>query len=109
MLGDGSQFGIQPSDRGELEITSFNQHYLNNDSLLHIQIMSRCFAWLFTGTHEAYEATEFVKAVEKRTGLKIACLEEIVCRLDWIFKEEVAKQISGLKGHYFEYLSKINL
>ena len=75
-----------------------------------MQILSRGFAWLDTGTHEALtEATEFVKAVEKRTGLKIACLEEIAVRYDWIVKEEVLKNIKHLKGEYFEYLKTIIL
>ena len=100
---------VKPSARGELEITSVNQYYLEKDNL-HVQIMSRGYAWLDTGTHEALtEATEFVKAVEKRTGLKIACLEEIGYRMGWISKEEVAKQISGLKGNYYEYVSKVTL
>lgn len=100
---------VKPSARGELEITSVNQYYLEENNL-HVQIMSRGFAWLDTGTHEALtEATEFVKAVEKRTSLKIACLEEIGNRMGWISKEEVAKKISGLKGDYYEYLPKVIL
>ncbi len=72
--------------------------------------MSRGYAWLDTGMHEALtEATEFVKAVEKRTGLKIACLEEIGYRMGWVANEEVTKQISGLKGNYYEYVSKVIL
>lgn len=98
---------VEPSERGELEITSVNQHYLTNDSL-HVQIMSRGYAWLDTGTHEALtEATEFVKAVEKRTGLKIACLEEVGYKMGWISSDILRKQVFGLKGNYYEYLNKI--
>lgn len=98
---------VQPSARGELEITSINQYYLEKDNL-HVQIMSRGFAWLDTGTHEALtEATEFVKAVEKRTGLKIACIEEIALHFNWIQKEVLHDEIKNLKGDYFEYLKKI--
>ena len=94
----------QPS---ELEITTVNQDYLALNELK-VQIMSRGFAWLDTGTHEALtEATEFVKAVEKRTGLKIACLEEIAMNYNWIDKKTVYEEIKNLKGDYFEYLKKI--
>lgn len=98
---------VQPSDRGELEITSVNQTYLDQENLK-LQILSRGFAWLDTGTHEALtEATEFVKAVEKRTGLKIACLEEIAINFGWISKETIGKNIQGLKGDYYDYLKSI--
>lgn len=98
---------VKPSDRGELEITTVNQKYLE-DKNLKLQVLSRGFAWLDTGTHEALtEATEFVKAIEKRTGLKIACLEEIAVNYNWINKEVVAKEIENLKGGYFDYLKKI--
>lgn len=98
---------VQPSHRGELEITSVNQSYLNAGDLK-VQIMSRGFAWLDTGTHEALtEATEFVKAVEKRTGLKIACLEEIAVNFKWVDKEMVYEAVRNLKGAYFDYLKKI--
>lgn len=98
---------VKPSHRGELEITSVNEAYLQNNELK-MQIMSRGFAWLDTGTHEALtEATEFVKAVEKRTGLKIACLEEIAVNLDWIDKEKLYNEIRDLKGDYYNYLKKI--
>lgn len=99
---------VKPSDRGELEITSVNQAYLEQENLK-MQILSRGFAWLDTGTHEALtEATEFVKAVEKRTGLKIACLEEIALRYQWITKEELDQQLQGMKGNYFDYVKNLN-
>lgn len=98
---------VKPSDRGELEITSINQTYLDAKKLK-MQILSRGFAWLDTGTHEALtEATEFVKAVEKRTGLKIACLEEIALNFDWLNREDLQKDILPLKGDYYEYLKKL--
>lgn len=100
---------IKPSSRGELEITTVNQCYLEAQAL-QVQIMSRGFAWLDTGTHEALtEATEFVKAVEKRTGLKIACLEEVAYRMGYLdevtFKTQIDKQTS--KSDYFTYLKKM--
>lgn len=98
---------VKPSHRGELEITSVNQAYLDQENLK-LQILSRGFAWLDTGTHEALtEATEFVKAVEKRTGLKIACLEEIAMKFSWISKQAVAAEIENLKGDYYDYLKSI--
>ena len=98
---------VKPSDRGELEITTVNQKYLGEEKLK-MEILSRGFAWLDTGTHEALtEATEFVKAVEKRTGLKIGCLEEISLNYNWITKEELQYRIHGLKGDYYSYLKNI--
>ena len=98
---------VKPSTRGELEITSVNQAYLEEQKLK-LQVLSRGFAWLDTGTHESLtEATEFVKAVENRTGLKIACLEEIAINYKWVSKENIIKQIENLKGDYFDYLKKI--
>lgn len=98
---------VEPSHRGELEITSVNQAYLKQQNLK-LQILSRGFAWLDTGTHEALtEATEFVKAVEKRTGLKIACLEEIALNYSWITKDKLSHTIENLKGDYFDYLKSI--
>src|SRR5690606_2194782 len=95
-----------PSDRGELEITSVNQTYLANGQLK-LQTMSRGYAWLDTGTHESLtEATEFVKAVEKRTSLKIACVEEIALTYKWISTEQLSERIKGLKGDYYEYIKK---
>lgn len=97
---------VKPSHRGELEITSVNQVYLTKDKLK-LQTMSRGFAWLDTGTHESLtEATEFVKAVEKRTSLKIACLEEIALIYQWIDKEEIIERVEGLKGDYYDYIKK---
>jgi glucose-1-phosphate thymidylyltransferase len=98
---------ITPSHRGELEITAVNQAYLDTNELK-VQVMSRGFAWLDTGTHESLtEATEFVKAVEKRTGLKIACLEEVAMNMKWVSKEQVFEEVKNLKGDYFDYLKKI--
>lgn len=95
---------VKPSHRGELEITSVNQSYLEQTHLK-LQVLGRGFAWLDTGTHEALtEATEFVKAVEKRTGLKIACLEEVAIYNKWISKATVAGRIEHLKGDYYDYL-----
>lgn len=97
---------VKPSTRGELEITSVNQHYLSLERL-NVKTMSRGFAWLDTGTHESLtEATEFVKAVEKRTGLKIACLEEIASRYQWIDKQNLQNQIRSMKGDYYDYIKK---
>ena len=98
---------IKPSERGELEITSVNQAYLEQRKLK-MKVMSRGYAWLDTGTHEALtEATEFVKAVEKRTSLKIACLEEIALTFNWITKEDIIRATKNSKGDYFNYLRKI--
>ena len=96
-----------PSARGELEITSVNQVYLKNNKLK-LEILGRGFSWLDTGTHRALnEATEFVKNIENRTGLKIACLEEIALNYNWISKETLKNNIDGLKGDYYDYIHKI--
>ena len=98
---------VKPSHRGELEITSVNEAYLKQGNLK-MQILSRGFAWLDTGTHEALtEATEFVKVVEKRTSLKIACLEEIGLKMQWLNKTEISKDLEGKKGEYYSYLASI--
>ncbi|ELY1993087.1 glucose-1-phosphate thymidylyltransferase RfbA [Flavobacterium psychrophilum] len=99
---------VKPSHRGELEITTVNQEYLE-DKKLNLQLMGRGFAWLDTGTHESLtEATEFVKAVEKRTGLKIACIEEVAYRKGFITKEQFAATATNLgKSSYADYLRKI--
>ena len=98
---------VQPSNRGELEITTVNQDFLALEQLK-MQILSRGYAWLDTGTHEALtEATEFVKAVEKRTGLKIACLEEIALTYKWIDKDLLKNSIGNSKGEYYDYLKRL--
>lgn len=98
---------VEPSARGELEITSINAAYLAEENL-HLQRLGRGFAWLDTGTHEALtEATEFVKTLEKRTGLKIGCLEEIALRQEWIAHHQVADRLTGLKGEYYNYVKSL--
>lgn len=99
---------VKPSDRGELEITTVNQSYLSKKTLK-MQILSRGFAWLDTGTHEALtEATEFVKAVEKRTGLKIGCIEEIAYRKGWMSKDQLKQRAEEFKkGEYGKYLGQL--
>ena len=99
---------VQPSHRGELEITSVNHEYLQRKQLK-LQTLSRGFAWLDTGTHEAMsEATEFVKAVEKRTSLKIACIEEISYKMGYIDKHSLDYLASDLgKSSYANYLTKL--
>ena len=99
---------IKPSHRGELEITSVNGVYLEQENLK-MQLMSRGFAWLDTGTHEALtEATEFVKAIEKRTSLKIACIEEIAYFMKYIDKKQLKKLAEPLlKSGYGAYLNSI--
>lgn len=96
---------IKPSARGELEITSINQTFLQAKELK-VQLLGRGFAWLDTGTHDSLtEATNFVETLEKRQGLKISCLEEIAYRKGWISKEklkELAQELS--KNGYGQYL-----
>lgn len=98
---------VKPSARGELEITSVNHEYLRKKELK-LDILSRGYAWLDTGTHEALsDASEFVKAVEKRTGLKISCLEEIALKYNWISKSDLSQNIRGLKGDYYHYVNQL--
>lgn len=98
---------VKPSNRGELEITSVNEEYLNLEKIK-LKVLSRGFAWLDTGTHESLtEATEFVKAIEKRTSLKLACLEEIAIKMNYISVNELEKTIEGRKGDYYDYIKKV--
>lgn len=99
---------VKPSQRGELEITSVNEAFLQQQQLK-LQVLSRGFAWLDTGTHEALsEATEFVKAVEKRTSLKIACIEEISYKMGFIDKAGLQENIVAQgKSSYADYLRKL--
>lgn len=96
---------IKPSARGELEITTVNQHYLENKELC-LQTLGRGFAWLDTGTHDSLsEASTFVEVIEKRQGLKVACLEEIAYRNGWI-DDAVLEQVAYpmRKNQYGQYL-----
>ena len=99
---------IKPSARGELEITTVNQVFLN-DGELKVQTLGRGFAWLDTGTHDSLaEASTFVEVIEKRQGLKVACLEGIAYRNGWISEErmrEIAQPM--LKNQYGQYLLKV--
>ncbi|MBE8722873.1 glucose-1-phosphate thymidylyltransferase RfbA [Sphingobacterium pedocola] len=98
---------VRPSARGELEITTVNQTFLSQEKL-QVQLLGRGFAWLDTGTHESLsEATEFVKTIEKRTSLKVACLEEIALFKKWIYKDEVLQRLSEVKGSYYDYIRRL--
>ena len=99
---------IKPSARGELEITSVNQAFLN-DGELKVQVFDRGFAWLDTGTHDSLsEASTYIEVLEKRTGLKVACLEEIAYTQGWISKEKIIELAQPMiKNPYGQYLMRV--
>ncbi|WP_318503670.1 glucose-1-phosphate thymidylyltransferase RfbA [Photobacterium leiognathi] len=96
---------VQPSDRGELEITTINQMYLNDGSL-NVELLGRGFAWLDSGTHESlHEASSFVETLENVQGLKVACLEEIAWSNGWLSDEDIIRLAQPmLKNSYGKYL-----
>ena len=99
---------IKPSARGELEITTVNQKFLD-DGELKVEVLPRGFAWLDTGTHDSLaEASIYVEVLEKRQGLKIACLEGIAYRQGWISKDKMTELARPmLKNQYGQYLMKV--
>ncbi|QUB62273.1 glucose-1-phosphate thymidylyltransferase RfbA [Prevotella melaninogenica] len=99
---------IKPSPRGELEITTVNQCYLKEDKLM-VQTLQRGFAWLDTGTHDSLsEASTFIECIEKRQGLKVACLEEIAYKKGWITTEKLREEAQPMiKNNYGKYLLQL--
>ena len=99
---------IKPSPRGELEITTVNQYFLSH-GILKVQTLGRGFAWLDTGTHDSLsEASTFVEVIEKRQGLKIACLEGVAYRKGWIDEERMRELAQPmLKNQYGQYLLRV--
>jgi glucose-1-phosphate thymidylyltransferase len=99
---------IKPSARGELEITTVNQEFLKKNSLK-VQTLQRGFAWLDTGTHDSLsEASTFIEVIEKRQGLKVACLEEIAYKKGWITAEQLRNTAQPMiKNGYGQYLMSL--
>ncbi|AUI54626.1 glucose-1-phosphate thymidylyltransferase [Prevotella jejuni] len=99
---------IKPSPRGELEITTVNQRYLKQENLM-VQTLQRGFAWLDTGTHDSLsEASTFIECIEKRQGLKVACLEEIAYKKGWITTEKLKEEAQPMiKNNYGKYLLQL--
>ena len=100
--------GLQPSDRGELEITDINMAYLRRQDL-RVELLGRGFAWLDTGTHEALQqAASYVQAIQERQGLKISCIEEIAFRLGYIDRDQLRKLAANfMKNDYGRYLMEL--
>ncbi|MFA0121378.1 glucose-1-phosphate thymidylyltransferase RfbA, partial [Vibrio sp. 10N.261.48.A2] len=99
---------VKPSHRGELEITTINEMYLNDGSL-NVELLGRGFAWLDTGTHESlHEASSFVQTIENVQGLKVACLEEIAWRNGWLGSQDISNLAKPmLKNEYGQYLERL--
>ncbi|EMQ0412340.1 glucose-1-phosphate thymidylyltransferase, partial [Klebsiella pneumoniae] len=99
---------VKPSSRGELEITTLNEMYLELGNL-HVEKLGRGFAWLDTGTHESLlEASQFIHTIEQRQGFKVACLEEIAYRKGWLTSDQVLEQAKILsKTQYGQYIKML--
>ncbi|UDQ77223.1 glucose-1-phosphate thymidylyltransferase RfbA [Pectobacterium brasiliense] len=99
---------VKPSHRGELEITTLNQMYLEQGNL-DVELLGRGFAWLDTGTHDSLiEASQFIHTIEKRQGFKVACLEEIAFRKGWLSRQQVADEAKVMsKTSYGQYLTQL--
>lgn len=99
---------LKPSARGELEITDLNRIYLKN-GMLNVELLGRGFAWLDTGTHQSLlQASQYVQTIEENQGIKIACLEEVAYRMEFVTKEQLQKQAEQYKNNeYFNYIKRI--